>query len=131
MLEYGFHALREEEKARHIAFHNSLLQSEKSQEQSQQQKQQQSQQAQQVQQAQQAQQAQEEEYYAQQQHELSSQAGRKGGSGKISPPSSTSDCGSAMLPPTPAKKLYNEYNSKKNTGTNFSRMKKKNSHDLQ
>ena len=126
MLEYGFHALREEKKARYIAFRDSLLQSEKAQEQSQQQKQQQSQQAQQ---AQQAQQTQEEAYYAQQQHELSSQAGRKGGSGKISPPSSTSDYSSSMLPPTPAKKPYDEYNSKKNT--NFFGLKKKNSHDLQ
>lgn len=127
MLEYGFHALREEKKARYIAFRDSLQ--EQAQEQSQQQKQQQSQQEKQ---AQQAQQAQEEAYYAQQQQDLSTQAGRKGGSsGRVSPPSSNSDYSSTMLPPTPGRKPYDEAynNSKKNT--NFFGLKKKNSHDLQ
>ena len=36
MLEYGFHALREEKKARYIAFRDSLLQVEKQKEHAQQ-----------------------------------------------------------------------------------------------
>lgn len=126
MLEYGFHALREEKKARYVAFRDSLLQTEKAEEQSQQEK---KQQLIQTQQEKQAQQAQEEAYYAQQQQELASQAGRKGGS-RSGTQSGSSDSGSnAMLPPTPAKKPYEDYNSKKNT--NFFGLKKKNSHDLQ
>ena len=35
MLEYGFHALREEKKNRYVSFRDSLIQSEKQQEQSQ------------------------------------------------------------------------------------------------
>lgn len=109
-----------------MAFRDSLLQTEKAEEQSQQEKQQQQLQSQQEKQAQQAQ---EEAYYAQQQLELSSQAGRKGGN-RTGPQSSVSDnSNSAMLPPTPGKKPYEDYNSKKNT--NFFGLKKKNSHDLQ
>ena len=78
VLEYGFHALREEKKARYIAFRDSLLQVEKQEEQTEQEKQQQLQQQQQQQQQQQekARQAEEELYYAQQQTELAA-SGRK------------------------------------------------------
>ena len=118
MLEYGFHALREEKKARYIAFRDSLLQVEKQEEQTEQEKQQQQLQQQQQQQQQQqekARQAEEELYYAQQQTELAA-SGRKA-SGKLP------DYSGGMVPPTPNKKPYEDYNNKKGTGF-FGRNKK-------
>ena len=126
MLEYGFHALREEKKARYIAFRDSLLQADKQQEQSQQEQSQQEKQEklQQQQQQMQARQAEEDAYYAQQQVELAS-SGRKGSSksSSVSHQSSIPDYSQGLVPPTPTKKPYEEYNSKKNT--NFFGLKKK------
>lgn len=121
VLEYGFHALREEKKARYIAFRDSLLQADKQQEQSQQEKQEK---LQQQQQQMQARQAEEDAYYAQQQVELAS-SGRKGSSksSSVSHQSSIPDYSQGLVPPTPSKKPYEEYNSKKNT--NFFGLKKK------
>lgn len=121
VLEYGFHALREEKKARYIAFRDSLLQADKQQEQSQQQKQEK---LQQQQQQMQARQAEEDAYYAQQQTELAS-SGRKNSSksSSVSQQSSIPDYSQGLVPPTPSKKPYEEYNSKKNT--NFFGLKKK------
>jgi len=121
VLEYGFHALREEKKARYIAFRDSLLQADKQQEQSQQQKQEK---LQQQQQQMQARQAEEDAYYAQQQVELAS-SGRKNSSksSSVSQQSSIPDYSQGLVPPTPSKKPYEEYNNKKDT--NFFGLKKK------
>jgi len=120
VLEYGFHALREEKKARYIAFRDSLLQADKQQEQSQQQKQEK---LQQQQQQMQARQAEEDAYYAQQQVELAS-SGRKNSSksSSVSQQSSIPDYSQGLVPPTPSKKPYEEYNKK---DTNFFGLKKK------
>lgn len=127
VLEYGFHALREEKKNRYVSFRDSLLQVEKQQEQSAAEKQQQQQAAEQ------ARLAEEQLYYAQQQAELAS--ANKGGSSRSTTGSrsfnasaggGTPDYNSGITPATPGRKPYDESKTK----TNFFGMKKKNSHDL-
>lgn len=126
MLEYGFHALREEKKNRYVSFRDSLLQSEKQQEQSQAEKQQQQQQQEQ------ARLAEEQLYYAQQQAELASVTKSGNRSTAASRSFNTSagggmpDYSGGMTPATPGKKPYDDSKTK----TNFFGIKKKNSHDL-
>lgn len=127
VLEYGFHALREEKKARYIAFRDSLLQTEKQQEQELSQSQQEKQdKLLQQQQQKQARQAEEDAYYAQQQAELARKAGSSKSS-SVSQQSSLPEYSQGMVPPTPNKKPYEEYNNGKK---GFFGMKKKGSHDL-
>lgn len=125
MLEYGFHALREEKKNRYVSFRDSLLQVEKQQEQSAAEKQQQQQAAEQ------ARLAEEQLYFAQQQAELAS--ANKGGRSTAGSRSFNASAGGGMpdysggiTPATPGKKPHDDSKSK----TNFFGMKKKNSHDL-
>ena len=123
VLEYGFHALREEKKARYIAFRDSLLQTEKQQEQELSQEQQEKQdKLLQQQQQKQARQAEEDAYFAQQQAELASRKAGSSKSSSVSQQSSLPEYSHGMVPPTPNKKPYEEYNNGKK---GFFGMKKK------
>lgn len=126
VLEYGFHALREEKKNRYVSFRDSLLQVEKQHEKSQ------AEREQLEQQREQERLAQEQLMYAQQQAELAQASKTNSSRGTTASRSFNSagggvpDYAGGITPATPGKKLYEDGKTK----SSFFGMKKKNSHEI-